>query len=162
MMDSRHDSKYLCPDYLVADFDEEKRILHLSCRNKTHPTTKEHLRIKFDAFRELLAKYTATGRIYLIIDMSNFILEPELIKLYAREAKRIRDIYIMPNGIARYGFQITRITVRQSYTQYLGEDPNIFNSRQEAYSYIYSLIEEHKRSGIGIYAPMPAADSAGD
>lgn len=161
-MNGGDDVKDFSPDYLITDFDKTNRILHLSYRTKIHPTTHKHLQIKFGALRELLGKYTATGRIYLIIDMSNFILEPELKDLYAKEAKRIRDIYIMPNGIARYGFQITRITVRQSYAQHMGEDPNLFYSREEAYLYIHGLIEEHKRAGIGIFAPMPTADSATD
>ncbi len=151
-MDSGNDLKTFGADYLIPDFDEENRILHISYRRKIHPTTREHLQLKFGAMRELLNRYTAAGRVYLIIDITNFILEPELKELYAEEARRIRDTYIMPNGIARYGFQITRITVRQGYAQYLGENPNLFYSREEAYLYIYSLIEEHKRTGIEPFA----------
>jgi hypothetical protein len=150
------------PDYLVTEFDEKRRILHISYRRKIHPVTDAHVEMKFRALRRILDRLTRSGRVYLIIDMSNFILEPELKAFYGEQARRIRDLYIMPNGIARYGFQITRITVRRGYAEYLGEDPNIFNSREEAFAYIYALIEEHKRAGIGIPAATFAGNSGTD
>lgn len=134
--------------YIVAEFDDERRILHISYKTRVRPTTRKHLDLKFSALRSLLDKYTENGRIYLVIDMSNIILEPELKYDYAKHAKAISDEYIMPGGIARYGYQITRITVRSSYNDILGENPNIFNSREEAYTFIYRLIEEHRAAGM--------------
>jgi hypothetical protein len=149
----------LGPDVFETDFDERRRVLHVAYKRKTHPTTRAHLEMKFGALRALLDRYIPSGRVYLIIDMSNLILEPELKTAYAELARGIRDTYIMPNGIARYGFQITRITVRQSYNMYLGENPNIFNSREEAYAYIHALIDRHRKAGITA-GPTPATESS--
>lgn len=148
------------PDYFVTEFDEARRILHLAYKQTVHPTTPVHLEMKFTALRTVLDQCISTGRIYLIINMTNFILEPELKAKYAELVRGIRDTYIMPNGIARYGFQITRITVRQGYNTYLGENPNIFNSRGEAYAYIYSLISRHKKAGITTDSSIPVAESS--
>ncbi len=141
------------------EFDESRRILHLAHKRMLHPTTSAHLDMIFEALRRELDQYIPSGRIYLIINMTNFILEPDMKTRFAELARGIRDTYIMPNGIARYGFQITRITVRQSYERYLSESPNIFNSRGEAYAYVNSLIERHKRAGITTDSSIPAAET---
>jgi hypothetical protein len=118
--------------------------MHVAYPSKHHPTTKEHLDILFASFRAILDEHIDSGRIYLVINMANLIIEPELKTDYAAHAREISDKYLMPGGVARYGYQITRITVRVGYNEYLSEDPNIFDSRQEAYDYIYSLIEKDK------------------
>jgi hypothetical protein len=130
-------------DYLLIDFDEKHRILHIAYRRTIHPTSEKNLDAIFSAFEEVLAEYTKSGRIYLIIDMTNIIIEPELKAAYIARARAIMDKYIFPGGIARYGFQITRITVRAGFDQYTHDNPNIFNSKEEAYEYIYSLIEKN-------------------
>lgn len=145
----RHESepKMLNPDCYLVNFDEERRILHVAYRYRVHPTTIEHLDIVFASFRKMLDKYTDSGRVYLIIDMTNIIVEPNLKSAYAERARPIIEKYVMPRGVARYGYQITRITVRASYREHMGESPNIFNSREEAYDYITSLIEKNNLSG---------------
>lgn len=135
-------------DFYVTDFDESRRILHFAYKRTLHPTTPAHLETIFEVMRRELDRYISHGRVYLIIDMTNFILEPDMKARYAELARSIRDTYIMPGGIARYGFQITRITVRQSYDKYLSESPNIFNSRGEAYAYIHALIDRHQKAGL--------------
>ena len=131
-------------DIYKIEFDEERRILHVAYRRRIHPATEKQLDKVFAYFHGLLDQYTKTGRIYLIIDMTNLIIEPELKAFYMAHAREVIDKYIMPQGVARYGFQITRITVRSGYQQYSYESPNIFNSREEAYQYIYSLIEKNE------------------
>lgn len=131
-------------DMYITEFDEQRRILHVAYRRRVHPTTEEHLEKVFANFRRLMDDYTQAGRIYLIIDMSNLIIEPDLKAFYIGHARSVIEKYIMPRGVARYGFQITRITVRAGYQQYMDEPPNVFNSREEAYQYIYSLIKKNK------------------
>lgn len=156
-MQHGHMTSKLGPDLFVTEFDETHRILHIAYRRAIHPTTPAHLEMKFKIFRDLLDQYIPSGKIYLIIDMTNFILEPDLKTKFAELARMISHEYIMPNGIARYGFQITRITVRQSYNIYLNENPNIFNSREEAYAYIFSLIDKHRAAGITTELSIPEA-----
>jgi hypothetical protein len=133
-------------DYIITEFDEQNRILHTAYSCRVHPTSETHLNIIFSAYKEKVAQFAESGRVYLIIDMSNLIIEPDLKAAYAAQAKDIIEKYIMPHGVARYGFQITRITVRAGYDRYMHDAPNIFNSKEEAYDYIYSLIKKEAAS----------------
>ena len=146
------------PDNLITEFDSRLRILHVAYRRRIHPTTKAHLDIVFDTFEKMLDPYFESGRLYLIIDMTNFIVEPNLKLEYVARARDLIEKYIYPDGIARYGFQITRITIRACYDQYMAANPNIFNSREEAYRYIYSLIEMRGDRPQAATAATPTAN----
>lgn len=84
----------------------------------------------------------------MITDYSKIIIEPENIDEYAAEIKKIIDTYLYPEGLARYGFEITRVTARLGHATYLGGSPNLFNTREEADAYIRSLAEQHRKAGI--------------
>ena len=127
-------------DNMIVEYDEHHRIVHISVKKPRRLTTKRHLEQAFARLREVLDTYIDEGRVYLIIDMSNLIIEPDLKSIYAALAHAISEKYIAPHGIARYGYQITRVTVRTGYSDHLREEPNIFNSREEAYTYIHALI----------------------
>lgn len=142
--------KTLSTDHLIADFDEQRRILHVAYKKRIHPTTREHLDILFASFRSLLDKYIDSGRFYLIIDLTNFIVEPDLKSIFATLAREMCEKYIVPQGIARYGYQITRITIRAAYHEQMNENPNIFNSRDEAYCYIYTLIDRNRQAELAL------------
>ena len=138
--------------YIAVDFNRERLILHVHYMRRIHLNTPEQAHAHFRKFHAALSPFLASGRFYLIINMSNLIIEPELTSVYARHAREVQDMYIKPNGIARYGFQITRVTVRRGYKEYLGECPNIFNTRDEAYNYIKVLIDNAQASS----SPSPA------
>jgi FMN-dependent NADH-azoreductase len=151
----------LSPDCFITEFDSQRRILHVAYRNRIHPTSKEHLDIIFEAFSDMLEEFTALGKIYLIIDMTNFIVEPDLKSFYIANARKLLETYVIPHGIARYGFQITRITVRAGYHQYMNDNPNIFNSRDEAFEYINSVIKKNQEVPQTPAAVMTNGDREG-
>ncbi len=144
------------PDHLNLTFDDSRRILHLGYKEPFHIATEIDLKATMTAFDSLLCQLSVEGRIYLIIDMSNLIIEPELSEAYAHYVRHITETHVMPGGIARHGYQITRITVRRGYAEYLDDSPNIFGSREEAYEYIYSLIA--RQQGV---PPVMAAPGEG-
>jgi hypothetical protein len=144
---------------LALEFDELRRILHVSAREIVHIRTQAQVRTHFSSVMAMLDGYTQSGRVYLIIDMSNVIIDPELTGIYARYAREVGDKYIFPNGIARYGYQITRVTVRRGYEEYLAESPNLFNSRDEADTYISGLIEKQSAIPADDAKPATAAHS---
>jgi hypothetical protein len=127
-------------DLLEIDFDADNKIVHLSFRQRIDLMTSDQVDQFYGMLLGLLDRKKDRGRIYLIIDMSNLLIDPALADTYARNVKKISDQYIFPGGIARYGFKITRVTVRRGYTDHLKENPNIFQSRLEAEEYIKSLI----------------------
>lgn len=126
-------------DLFQFEFDADNRILHLSYRSVVYIKTEEQLRLLMHSFSEYLRSHFGTERIYIVINMSRLIIEPELSRLYGQLAGEINDAFTYPNGIARYGHQITRITVRRGYTEYRREDPNLFGTRIEAESFLRSL-----------------------
>jgi hypothetical protein len=135
-------------DDLVGEFDEQRLIVHLTAKKPVHVTTLEQGYELSRAVKEILDRYLSDRRGYLITDYSKIIIEPEKIDEYSGEIRKIMDAYLQPGGLARYGFEITRVTARLSHAAYLGGSPNLFNSKEEAYRFIDQLREEHIRAGI--------------
>jgi hypothetical protein len=133
---------------LVGEFDERHRIVHLTAKCPIHVTTLEQGKILSKAVNKILTQFLAGRRGYLITDYSKIIIEPEKIDEYAAEIKRIIDRYLYPGGLARYGFEITRVTARLGHAAYLGGSPNLFNTKSEAEHYIRSLAAQHMDEGI--------------
>ena len=131
-------------EYFVVDFDESRRIMHLAYARRIRLQTKHHVDQSFALFQTVCERYYSQGRFYLIIDISNLVIEPELTAVYAKNVKKILDKYILPRGVARYGHQITRLTIRRAYSDYLGENPQIFATRGEACAYIDEVINANR------------------
>lgn len=138
---------------LHAEFDEKNRILHVEYLERVHIRTGAQIDDIFSNIDEKLAGLCSSGRIYLIINMTNLVIEPSLTGHYARHARAICNKYILPDGVARYGYQITRITVKRGYDEYLGTNPNIFNSREEAFRYIHAVREKNERMQAAMQTP---------
>lgn len=141
-------------DDLVGEFDEQHLIVHLTAKNPIHATTREQGYILSRAVKEILGRHLRQRRGYMITDYSKIIIEPEKVDEYSAEIRKIMETFLQPDGLARYGFEITRVTARLSHAAYLGGSPNLFNTKEDAYRYIYQLREEHMRAGI-----VEAADS---
>jgi hypothetical protein len=133
---------------LVGEFDEQYRIVHLTARRPIHVTTLAQGRMLSKAVNAILTEFLADRRGYMITDYSKIIIEPEKIDEYAAEMRQIIDRYLYPEGLARYGFEITRVTARLGHAAYLGGSPNLFNTKREAETYIHTLAERHMREGI--------------
>jgi hypothetical protein len=131
---------------LVGEFDAKNRIVHLTAKRPIHITTLEQGKALSKAVNEILAGHLRGERGYLVTDYSKIIIEPEKIEEYAAAIRYIFDTYLYPEGFARYGFEITRVTARLSHTMHLGGSPNLFNTKEEAFLYIYSLIEQRQRA----------------
>jgi len=133
---------------LVGEFDEQRLIVHLTAKNPIHATTREQGYVLSRAVKEILSRCLGNRRGYMVTDYSKIIIEPEKVDEYSAEVGKIMERYLYPGGLARYGFEITRVTARLSHAAYLGGSPNIFNSKEEAYKYIDQLREEHIRAGL--------------
>ena len=133
-------------EMLTYEFDQTRRILHVHFLHKVHLKTMAEADVHFREFENAIKDLAGGEKVYLIIDLSNLIIEPSLAEQYARQAKRISSQYAYPNGIARYGHQITRITIIQGYRNHLQCDPNLFSSGGEAQHYIENLISSSSES----------------
>jgi hypothetical protein len=149
-------------EMLQFEFDSDNRILHLSYKSTVHVKTAEQLIIIMDAFKRYLKQHRESGLIYIIIDMTHLIIEPDLSRLYGRLAGEINDAYAHPHGIARYGHQITRVTVRRGYMDNRSEEPNLFGTRTEAENYIRALIARNQAESQPAPVTMTPGRSSGD
>ncbi len=134
------------PRDIIGEFDSENRIVHLTARKKAIARTLDEGLLVKKAVRDIMEKYLSSSRGYLVTDYGRIIIDPALMIHYAHEMKYLIDTYLYPGGVARYGMDITRITATLSHKSYIGDNANLFNTREEAYDYIYKLIEEKKAS----------------
>ncbi|MDD4050795.1 MAG: hypothetical protein PHR28_02695 [candidate division Zixibacteria bacterium] len=131
-------------DQLQFTFDEENRILYLTQTGPVRITTDRQLIALMEAIRAQMEQHQEPGRMYMIADMTQLVVVPELSHLYGALAEEIYSIFVYPNGIARYGHQITHITIRRGYMDYRDKNPNLFGTRVEAENYIRSLIARRR------------------
>jgi hypothetical protein len=131
-------------DHLRFEFDEGDRILYLMGTSFVGITTEERLIAVMEAIRTEMERHGRSGRMYMIIDVTNLIIPPELSRLYGRLAAEVYNTYAFSNGIARFGHQITRVAVRRGYMDYMDDEPNLFGTRTEAENYIRALIARNQ------------------
>jgi len=120
-------------------FDRHTNIVEIAYRDDFHINNEKELRQYFSAVSEYLESIKQYGEVYIIVDISNFVVEPNLASTYAELVDVLTRKYLHKNGIARYGYQITRITLKRAYEEYLERNPNIFRTKNEAYKYIESI-----------------------
>ncbi len=128
-------------DNLIAEFDEHRRILHITASSPIHVWTLEQGRELETAIHSVLTRYLSQERGYLIADLSKIIIEPDDIQAYAQAIQKIADKFLFPDGFARYGFEIGRVTAQMGHQLYLNGNPNLFNTKKEAFAYIRGMIE---------------------
>ncbi len=130
-------------DIIIGEFDNDKRIFHLTATEVIRVELKEQLEELCSAVFAKLGKYIETGRCYMIVDLTKFIIEPKLSNCYAEKIQTIAQNCLFPNGLARYGYQITRMTVRLGHESKIDGDPNLFHTKKEAFNFIENLIKQH-------------------
>jgi len=134
--------------YLEMEHDERRNLVHVSFNRKVTIDTEEKIREFFSLSKQLYEQMGVPKPFYMVINITNIIIDPSLYSLYADLAGDILENYLHPNGVARYGHQITRLTVRRGYSEKIHTDPNIFATRQEATAYIDGLIASRTLVGI--------------
>lgn len=127
---------------IIGEFDENKRIFHLSATEVLRIESKQQLEELCSAVFSKLSKYVDSDRCYMIVDLSKFAIDPKLTDCYAEKIQTISENCLYFNGLARYGYQITRMTVRKGHETKISGDPNLFGNKQEAYEFINNLIQQ--------------------
>jgi len=125
---------------IIGEFDSQKRIFHLTAKNKIRVMDMEQLDELCMAVQTLLKKNAGSDRCYMIVDISKIIIDPSLAEPYGRKIRQIAQSCLYPDGLARYGFQITRLTVRLSDNENNNFHQNLFSTRKEAFDYINKII----------------------
>ena len=132
---------------IIAEFDPDYRIVHITAKEPLKFSKVEEALAFSKKVQSILNDFLSPGRGYMITDYSKIIIDPGLIDTYGQEMRIIMDTYLYPNGVARYGFEITRITAKMSHANFLGGTPNLFDTREEAFEFIRGLTKEEV--GVG-------------
>ncbi len=152
-------------DYLAnlkIDFDPQTRIVHLSTHRPVVLASSEQIELQRKVLEDVVCRY-GPEPIYLIIELPRFIIEPSLAFVYANRLATLAHEHVPPEGIARYGLNLTRVTVKMAHSNNLKHDPNLFATRSEAEAYIRSLIAKNSPSRVlgGSTSGEPEKESTG-
>lgn len=132
------------PNDLLITFDAETRIIHFTAKKQIHIKAADELTALCSGAKQFFDQHLSSERGYFITDLAKLKIEPELHHLYAAKIKEIVDTYLYPDGIARYGLSITRIVAIAGHASEIEGEPNLFNTKEEAYRYIHNLIKQRK------------------
>ena len=135
-------------EILKGEFDENRRVLHLTAERLAHVRNAIQLEKVCNDTCRLLEQHADMGRCYMLVDMSRIVIEPELVKEYSKRIKKIAEKHLVPNGFLRYGYQITRVTARLAHEQQNLDEPLLFRSKAEALEYIDNLQKRTERCKV--------------
>lgn len=129
-------------DILIIDFDGANRVLHLSAKTPVPVRTDSELDLMCGAVYKILEKLCESDRVYMIVDIGKIIIDPSLTEKYSAKIQMLKEKFIYRGGLARYGMNVTRVTIMLGYKRHLLDEQNIFPSYEAARRYIDSLIAE--------------------
>ncbi|MCP4705295.1 MAG: hypothetical protein GY865_11855 [candidate division Zixibacteria bacterium] len=135
------DSKSKYDEKIIGEFDNEKRIFHLSATEVLNIDTKQQLEELCSIVSNKLGKHVESDRCYMIVDLSKFIIDLKLSDCYAEKIQHIIENGLYNNGLARYGYEVTRMTIQKGHQTKVKGDPNLFGTKKDAFDYIDSLIQ---------------------
>lgn len=132
---------------LSLEYDPGTRIAELSAKKVLEINTADKLETLCNETGKLLFEATKGERCYMAVDISKIAIEPGLSLEYSKKIKFLRENFLYPDGLVRYGFEITRITIKLAGLK-SGELPILFNKREEAIIYLQELSEKHKEGAV--------------
>lgn len=130
---------------VVFEFDRPNRILHVTAKCKVAITTGLELAAMCERVQKSLREVCGDEPGYMIVDISMIAIDPSLVHLYAQHVGGLIGTCIHHDGIARYGYEITRLTARQGHRELQDQDPHLFGTKAEAFDYIHTLIETRSK-----------------
>lgn len=143
---SKPQDQWTVEDYLGnlrIDFDSDNRILHLSAHQTTVLASPEQIDLQGQALERTLKRY-GPEPLYVIIDLPRFVIEPSLAPVYSSKMVAVVQGYVYPKGVARYGLNMTRVTVKMAHVSHPNQAANLFSTRAEAEEYIRGLIKQQR------------------
>jgi len=126
---------------LIIEFDTHPQIAHLTGSEKVSIETEQDADILYNMIFEKLKKYHIQP-VYFVTDLSKIRLDPILTEFCIEKSREFFSTHIYPGGIARYGYELSRVALLRAHRDFQQPEPNIFNSRFEAFAYIYGMIRK--------------------
>lgn len=129
-------------EIVIGEFDSARKTLHLTARERALAQTQQELNELCESIRTIIKQYCRDERIYMVVDLSKIIIEPQLSEEYAKKVKSLYEDFLVPGGLLRYGLQITRITIKLGHDTNLNSDTSFFRSKEAAFAHIDKLIAQ--------------------
>ncbi len=127
-------------DDVIIEYDRPRRIVHVTARRKVAITTGVELTAVCELVQKSLREVCGSELGYMIVDISRIAIDPSLVHLYTQHLGSLIGACIHHDGIARYGYEITRLTARHGHRDLPDKDPHLFGAKAEAFDYIHRLI----------------------
>lgn len=132
-------------DDVITEFDEKRRIFHLTSKRPLNIKANIELTDLCNLVKSRLSEYAAEERCYMIVDVNKIVIDPMLTSEYMQKLKILIDHFLYPEGLARYGYQITRVTATIGHQRYFQNNPNLFRNKAEAMAFIEGLIKSRQQ-----------------
>ena len=124
-------------------YDAAKSIMYLSLVEKYVFTDADDFKAYVKDVYSIYDRLSKGNRFYLIIDLQNLVVDQSLLKEYKEMITFMYGHYLYPNGVARFGSQLTRLTIKMGHADQKEHQPNIFPTKAEAVQYIDELIKRN-------------------
>ena len=126
-------------DHIVVEYEPEAEIVHLNPSNQLLINNRNDLETLCGHVRTFMAERCTSNRCYFMANISMITIDPAYMRAYGDHIKALLQTYIYPEGIARYGYNITRVTARGGSKGIQIEDPHFFGTEWEARDYLTRL-----------------------
>lgn len=133
---------------VVFNYDPETAIAELSSRETIRVETPEMLNMMCSYVNNLLDGLPGTGPYYLAVDVSKIAIDPGLTDKYQEKIIKIGEKFLYPNGLARYGYEITRVTIQLMNHKLGYQFGRLFYSRKDAMAYLECLSAECQHAPV--------------
>jgi hypothetical protein len=135
---------------ITAEFDEVTRILHLTAEARLTIETLPELIDLCATVRIILQDKCESDRCYMIVDLTKFSIDTNLLRAYMDKIRRIESDFIDGRGLVRYDYEITGATIEIGYAPANAKDPLLFATKKEALAYIGKLSSSRDRADSGL------------
>jgi len=129
-----------CHTDLCTEFDKQRGALFVSAEKRLRIATEPDLVNLAEAIDCLMEKHFSKERGFLLVNLQQIAIEPNHLDLYVARIRQLYRLYLRPHGLIAYGFEITRVTAQLSHEMYDRQEPNLFNTREEAEAFVDMLI----------------------
>ena len=124
---------------IISEFDPIRRVLHVSAERPVLVDDECALDEILNRVKHDLVESSGDGRCYLMLDISRIVVEPKLAGRFFMRLRQLRDDYLYPDGLVRYGLQISGRLVRIDRSKPDPDYPALVRTSHEARRYIDRL-----------------------
>lgn len=136
------------PKTIDIQYDADNSIMYLNLIEKYVFNDPDEFKAYVKCVYSIYDRLAGGKRFYLIIDLQNLVVDQSLLKEYKEMITFMYGHYLYQNGVARFGSQLTRLTIKMGHTEQQDHQPNIFPTKAEAVQFIHALIKKNTQNMV--------------